>query len=114
MKLTGRCKEEFKKWLNINYKDFGVVPYSIDVYWSVCDLLYKLPQSMQYGVYVDFFDSVGIYISLDWYKSIIKDSEYFETDINNHIDSKRFKTRPEARKSAIEKANELHNEFLNK
>jgi hypothetical protein len=44
MELTGKCKEEFKKWLNVNYKDCGVVRYSKDVNWSVFDLFYKLPK----------------------------------------------------------------------
>ena len=95
MKLTGKCKEDFDNYL---FKK------SIWKNW-----FYTLIPSMQYGVYVDFFDSVDVYISLDWYKSGNTGTEYFETDINNYIDSERFKTRPEARVNSIEKANEIYN-----
>ena len=109
MELTGKCKEEFKKWLNVNYKDCGVVPHSIDVYWSVFDLFYKLPKSMQYGLLEDYFDSVLIRISINqhngayWYDI---QSPFFEFG--------KVKTRTESRTAAIEKANELRNEVLNK
>ena len=72
---------------------------------------------MRYGVYVDFFDSVGIIIS------VYKDYEGFHWcigDRDNHDGDEQkgwgcfTDTRPEARTAAIEKANELRNEFLNK
>ena len=73
---------------------------------------------MQYGVYVDFFDSVDIRIDLIsigeptmggfnffGHRFLINGFKANLTFIN---------TRFEARTAAIEKANELHNEFLNK
>jgi hypothetical protein len=110
MELTGKCKEEFEKWFtnSDNRKGFDAEQIALDRKYRL-KVFYQLYPSMQYGVYVDFFDSVEIYISLDWYKSIVKDSEYFETDINNHIDSERFKHRPEARVAVIKKANEIYN-----
>ena len=51
MKLTGKCKEDFEKWLYKNlYKDSD---YTFEY---ILDLFYSYIQSMQYGVYVDFFD----------------------------------------------------------
>tara|TARA_R110000787_G_C13144566_1_gene417683 strand:- start:132 stop:491 length:360 start_codon:yes stop_codon:yes gene_type:complete len=72
----------------------------------------------RYGVYVDYFDSVKI--SLEIQNRIIgwnnKDIEYrpcYTTQKGIHFGI-HFKTRPEARTAAIEKANELRNEELNK
>ena len=60
----------------------------------------------RYGVYVDFFDSVGVTVWVapngDWL--------YHIEDHNTEKDySERFYLRPEARAAAIEKANEIHN-----
>jgi hypothetical protein len=114
MELTGKCKEEFKKWLNVNYKDCGVVRYSKDVNWSVFDLFYKLPKSMQYGLLEDYFDSVGIDIVIERRRSdlflfvIYSNCLYGSGLIPNK------QSRLKARIAAIEKANELRNEELNK
>ena len=69
--------------------------------------------SEQYGVYVDFFDSVGIFISIEMH--FVGDPRYdsdagyrFEVCIDEDSYSA-LKTRPEARSAAITKANELYN-----
>ena len=104
MKLTGKCKEDFEKWYNLPVFDL----------WS----FNGLPLEMKYGVYVDFFDSVGLIIEIyyvmgnDWCVSI----DHTTDDIHFTIDAK---SRPLARTSAIEKANEIYNSkekdvFLNK
>ena len=96
MELTGKCKEEFEKW----HKE--VQKYNIGWF-------YKLQSEHKYGVFENYFDSVGIRISINqhdgtyWYDI---QSPFFECD--------EMKTRPEARTAAIEKANELRNEVLNK
>ena len=116
MELTGKCKEEFKKWLNVNYKDCGVVRYSKDVNWSVFDLFYKLPKSMRYGLLEDYFDSVGIKIFIEpsvnseWYIYLLPSNcvGSYEIDYN------RFTSRPKARDLAVKKGDELRNEVLNK
>ena len=108
MELTGKCKEEFREYL-LN----GILDASYTYRYFI-----TLPKSMQYGVYVDFFDSVDIRIDLIsigeptmggfnffGHRFLINGFKANLTFIN---------TRFEARKSAIEKANELHNEFLNK
>lgn len=101
MKLTGKCKEDFFK------SEF--FPQQGEVYWS------DLTPSMQYGVYVDFFDSVGIYceneiLSLGWAFEIYKmhsDGDYSKIDSHSEL-----KTRHEARTKAIEKANDIYNEKM--
>jgi hypothetical protein len=111
MKLTGKCKKEFEKWFRrINIKNNWLL-----------NSFYKLPQSMQYGVFVDFFDSVGIHIQLTpYFDSVTKVMLWFFTlenkrcvHLNSHLENK-AKTRPEARTKAIDKANKLLNEQLNK
>ena len=59
MKLTGKCKEDFEEWMIVNNKE--LLKYSEERYSEVIDMsqLFKyLTDSMQYGVLVDFFDSV--------------------------------------------------------
>lgn len=107
MKLTDKCKQDFEKWFIDNYvsnhcNGMG----AIDI--KTFD---KIPKSMQYGVLVDFFDSVGIY----------NDAYHIENAFRYMIDvkddtymSKDYKTRPEAREQAIIKANEIYNNSNNK
>ena len=67
----------------------------------------------RYGVYVDFFDSVGVIIEIK-----IKTNLRYNYGIHDKIEwlfySQFFSDRNLARTAAIKKANELHNEFLNK
>jgi len=99
MKLTEKCKEDFVEWYN-EQDELPVMYSSFGVCWN------EAPNSMQYGVYVDFFDSVGIrleciydsYSSNEWYVGI------------NCISQKgSFKLRTDARTEAITKANEIYN-----
>ena len=100
MKLTEKAKEDFEKWYNHKDKENSSLP-------SMIEWFYVYPDSMQYGVIVDWFDSVEIYIevlSMDLGKEfywIINDDEM--TDGNED-------TRPEARTQTIIKANEIYNE----
>jgi hypothetical protein len=105
MKLTGKCKEEFDNWRErINHIEGS-------------NLFYATSKSMQYGVYVDFFDSVGVYIELTpYFDSVTEIVLWFFTledkrcaHLNSHLENK-AKTRPEARTKAIDKANEIYNE----
>jgi hypothetical protein len=110
MELTGKCKEEFEKWVKTkNYsichdvceRQMNIVPLG--------DMIEQLAESMQYGVYVDFFDSVGSYISVSGLvlsKTYICDISVI-SNVEHYYDG--FSTRPEARTKAIEKANEIYN-----
>jgi hypothetical protein len=104
MNLTGKCKKDFDKWLKYlltgdsNYNDYILLNF------------YNSSNSMKYGVYVDFFDSVEIHIEM------VKHTHYgFCCSMVNSLGGSpceelvSFKTRPEARTAAIEKANELYN-----
>ena len=57
MKLTGKCKEDFEYWLirqdNINNVQHSMIGHN------------QLSESSINAIVIDFFDSVGIYISID-------------------------------------------------
>ena len=113
MKLTGQCKEDFEKC----YEDkYGVLPEDFS---NECTF-YELDDNMQYGVYVDFFDSVGIHVSMVYsmtantevnMKEEYRYSIIFFDKIDTSICSISFteSSRQEARAKAIEKANEIYN-----
>ena len=114
MKLTGKCKKDFREFYN-NRPINGVYHTDYSVFMSKTI-------SEQIGVYVDFFDSVGIYVNVmhDAYKDGVNILwQVMEYDINNEYywsnkstgqygDNGEY-TRPEARTAAIEKANEIYN-----
>lgn len=89
MKLTGKCKEAFEKWNSEN--NYGAYKFE------------DFNESMQYGVYVDFFDSVNV-------RTPETTKGYDCFFINEFGNMLQFKTRPEARKAAIQKANEIFNQ----
>tara|TARA_R110000737_G_scaffold140400_1_gene171188 strand:- start:85 stop:426 length:342 start_codon:yes stop_codon:yes gene_type:complete len=113
MELTRKCEEDFEKWyLKYIKSNSQKIISNTDV--NYFNLLTK---SMQYGVLVDYFDSVGIEIE------IYKDYDLSDTPatfigwiffIEDYNGDKWFKTRAEARTASIEKANELRNKVLNK
>lgn len=109
MKLTGKCKEDFEKWLlRGDYHDLIIDALNLTVANSITKSFHELPDSMKYGVYVDWFDSVGINVLM-----FTQDSENFYTNLLKKgrylIRVGGFKTRPEARTAAINKANSLYN-----
>lgn len=108
MILKGKCEISFKEW----YKSLKLkIPYVINEdgekdYW---DLEYNhvfknLPDNMKYGVYEDFFDSVGIEID-----DIFAYEMYLENHYNEGHPGPTY-LRPLARTAAIEKANQIFNE----
>jgi hypothetical protein len=99
MKLTGKCKEDFREYL-LN----GIVDASYTYRYFI-----TLPKSMQFGVYVDFFDSVGINIIARTYCYVIYEKSLGVKE-SNSLDEGFSKSRPDAREKAIEKANEIYNE----
>jgi len=105
MELTGKCKVDFEKWYELNISEF-IFPLTTIEY-SGDGLGFKdLSTKMKYGVYVDFFDSVGRYISLNQY------DESFWFDIEPAgFDSNYFDSRQEARISAIKESNKIHNKI---
>ena len=114
MMLNSQCKEDFEKWYSNEYVS------KPNVYNNCFDLIsgenilepfYKLPLSMQYGCYVDFFDSVGIDLAIFKSKKIHR-TEYmmgvYDVYLNSSIHSP-WQSLTEARTEAIKKANEIYN-----
>ncbi len=106
MKLEGKAKSEFEKWFKDNYE------HTMLLWGEYVENtgFYELTESMRYSVYVDWFDSVDIDIT------VRKRNGEFDYDIKDHLNSGLLftdydwrATRPEARTAAIEKANEIHN-----
>jgi len=86
-------KTDFKKWYRKSY--------DYDNFWN------SVPKSMQWGVYVDFFDSVGLNISINC-GLITKTFSYKIHDFQVHDIGSEIKTRSEAREKALEKAIEIY------
>jgi len=102
MKLTGKCKEDFEKW----YLKYIILNSEKLISNTDVNYFNLLTESMQYGVYVDFFDSVGIRISMNQFNK----EYWFDIDPQAE-DCECLKTRTEARTAAIEKTNEIYNKL---
>ena len=94
---------DFKEWVRKNYcKELNETDrdFFSDVFEDVH------PFSMKWGVYLEFFDSVGVFLSIT---SIINDESerVFQAYLDyEHIES--TNTRQEAQKEAIKKAIEIY------
>ena len=101
MRLTGKCKVDFEKW-RISKKDS---------YLKHC-FFEELMPSMQYGVLIDFFDSVGIRIVIDMdFENEVYDKFVLYIEYKKHCFCSygmNFKTRQEARTEAVKMANEIY------
>lgn len=92
MKLSGKSLEQFEKWYLTYFTDEDLWEHNK-----------KLTDSEKYGVLVDWFDSVGIYINI-----LGNGTHSFEVIINLNYETY-GQSRHEARAKAIEKANDLYN-----
>jgi len=93
MKLTGKTKEAFTGWMK---KYPHIYPDQFEI----------MPDWMINSLIIEFFDSVGIYISIIKTKDLCQ--FVLEDDFKNyHQRSNDFNSRPEATNVAIEKANEI-------
>ena len=107
--LTDKAKQDFEEWFKHEYPSYNLDSsewYEDEKYWD------DLSDSMQYGVYVDFFDSVGIVVGLSAYKGFAK-RDCYRVRVGTVEGSYRIDpyptTRTEARQKAIEKAQEIYN-----
>ena len=105
--------EQFEEWFE-TYKE------ETDVFNRAGMHLTDLPFSMQWGVYLEFFDSVGICIDSVWrfdlgFGFILIDKyghethSYYDVKFNSICDAIFWDTRTEAQKEAIKKAFEILN-----
>ena len=97
--LTGKAQKDFNKWLRSEDITGRGDQIHYDLYFEDLQFI------MQYGVYLAFFDSVGIYIDLENYE----EGFYFKIDSPSYTDDV-YDTRTEALKEAIKQANKIYNE----
>lgn len=108
---TGKNKEQFRSWYFDN---------DMNADKTLMDLLsfYHLPFEMQLGVYLAYYDSLGLEIMVkSWWQSknifIYSVNKIFESSCYSNDEDKIFKTRNEAYKEAFKKADELINQQQN-
>ena len=96
--LSSKAKEDFETWLEQYHEVF----YRSGFHFT------DLPQSMQSGVLLEFFDSVGIYIEIE---VNLKPISYTSRVLNDrgYYYHYTLETREEALKEAFKKAEEIYN-----
>lgn len=105
MEIKGRCLKDFWKWYllleqRITYKTNSILGSEPAIRLRFLAMSF----TERYGVFVDFFDSVGIDIEFS------RMYDDFMVVINHKAYGKWLKTRHEIRTEAILKANEIYNE----
>tara|TARA_R110000796_G_scaffold58965_5_gene135841 strand:+ start:2606 stop:2944 length:339 start_codon:yes stop_codon:yes gene_type:complete len=109
MELTGKTLKDFWIWYLLPEQRKTYKTSSLRGVDNVAKIRFlAMSFTERYGVYVDFFDSVGVYCSL----STMDGTDFwYDFSDGNEIteDSDVIITRQEARASAIEKANEIYN-----
>ena len=100
MILKGKVKEEFFNWLD----NQGV--NGIDISNWEFEKFHLLSNVSQNSLIIEWFDSVGIYITSDYFEL----NKGFYSEILNENFEIVKPTRPEALAEAIKKANEIYNE----
>lgn len=104
MKLTGKCLKDFENWAS-KRKEFQRQFLELHLIVSNHLVIFNnLPDSMKYGVYVDFFDSVSI--NLDTILGEVILYSYLKDDLKtNYAELKRSKIRIKRLKKANNKYN---------
>ena len=123
MKLTGKAKEDFEKWLSDTdiQNILEVLEYNGALMSD--NLFSELPKSMQWGVYQDWADRLGVHLSV--YMGVEESIGYefdittiekrsiptypFERKVKETNGVGGYQTREQARNAAVEKLNELIN-----
>lgn len=107
MKLTGNAKKDFEKWFNKAYNTNHV--------WCNYKLFTLKPLPMQFGVVVDWADSVEVYIEIIIVDKCSYGIQIFKLESATPVYSvSSWETRQEARDKAIERLNEMYNEISSK
>ena len=99
MILNGKAKEEFFNWLD----NQGV--NGIDISNWEFEKFHSLSNVSKNSLIIEWFDSVGIYITSDYFEL----NKGFYSEILNSDFEIIKPTRPEALIEAIKKANEIYN-----
>ena len=106
--LKGQAREDFEKWIEEPIQEHGRFGQ------LVTNIFDNIPFNMQYGILVDWFDSVGIDLNVKswiergvncWLYSV---GESFRP--SSYINNDNQPTRTQARQKAIEQANKIYND----
>ena len=97
MKLTGQCKKSFEKWI---YQGTHLDICQVNVEMTVLEIIEELPESMQYGVLVDYFET----------KSITDNGIKFEPMHFFNSFKNLGNNTEQSRELTIEKLNEIYND----
>lgn len=105
--LTGKALEEFNGWIEINHNETALgAHYSGGIAW-LSDCIWELPELIQLAYIQEWLDSVDVHLNVT---HTYEGFEYtFGFTCFEVSDYKSYKTRTEALKAAIIKANELYN-----
>ena len=107
MVLTGKAKKSFQAYFTTAY-DFDNSSYlDIEPGKDVMEAFFRMPLSFKFGVYLDWFDSVDIRILI---MTDEKEKFFYRIEGKEYVQEDGFPSRAEARKEAIERANEIYNE----
>lgn len=122
--LSGDCKKAFDKWLNgigrygfmnLYIKKEDDMEFPIDFVQDLYPIFDRLPFSMKYPIYEEFFDDNGIYIDTSFAGCSLDESEkLFRYNVGTLEKGMRGKgySRIEMRKNAIDSANAIFNKEL--
>ena len=99
MELTGKAKESFIDYLD-KTNQIKIEKGILNLHWQ------DLPEKFKNALIIEWFDSVGIYITSDYFE--LNKGFYSEILDSNFAIVK--PTRQEALTEAIKKANEIYNE----
>ena len=102
MILTGKTKEDFEIWLHSNDVLIKEGIYDDTYLTNVFD---KLPLNLQYASITEWFDSVKIHITSDYFEL---NKGFYSEILNDNFEIVK-PTRQEALTEAIKKANEIYN-----
>lgn len=105
MILTGKCLEDFEKWLS-NHKEVIIDDEGMeyDLYYI---FMYLMNETAKNALIIDFFDSLKIYIFIDF----IND-EWYAILCGAEVSDTYFNSRLEATNEAIKRVNNIYNEVL--
>ena len=109
MTLTGKAKEEFEKWFANELERTEQKLTELGRVHVVDEFYTRITESMQWGVYQDWADSLGYDVVTQ--ASIEQDKYWFTVwHQDEHFNEEYFTTRQQARNAAVEKLNELIND----
>jgi hypothetical protein len=99
MELTGKAKESFIDYLD-KTNQIKIEKGILNLHWQ------DLPEKFKNALIIEWFDSVGIYITSDYFEL---NNGFYSEILDSNFEIIKL-TRQEALTEAIKKANEIYNE----